>query len=135
MPRRYARINCNGIIHDDDSADWFGDDEEEPFSWSTNLTLEDGGFSRRWSRSYTVDGEVQLRMKIRFQSAKNGVISLSGTIELREGGVYWTTEVSRPIDHDLIEPGETKIILQEKLEGDGGDWADVTFEVTNDPIP
>ena len=134
MSRRYARINCYGLIHDDDSKDWFGGHEEESFSWSPVFTLKDGGFSRTWTQSHTVDDEVQLRVKLRLRSDEKGVISVSGHLELREGGGWWTLEDSHAIGTVLIEPNATESVFEGRLEGDGGDWADVTLEIMNAPI-
>ena len=132
MGKRYARINCNGTIHDEDY--WPDPDEEESFSWSKDIRLNDSGFSRTWEESHTVDREVQLRLKLRLRSDENGIISVSGKLELWEGGVYWTLEASQPIDQVLIEPNTTESVFEGRLEDDQGDWADVKLEVMNSPI-
>jgi hypothetical protein len=131
MATRTARLNCNGRIHDDDSRDIFGRDEEESYSWSKGIALEQGGFSRTWEESHTVDGEVQLRLKVRLQCEQNGKMTVSGVLELWEGGGYWTLEKTEPIDNVVVDPDETKTIFEGRLSDDQGDWADVKFEVQN----
>lgn len=131
MATRTARLNCNGRIHDDDSGDWFGSHEEESFSWSKDITLDQGGFSRTWDESHIVDGEVELRTHIRLQCDEHGAISVSGTLELWEGGGHWTLEKSQPIDNTIVSVDKTKVIFNGRLSDDQGDWANVVFEVSN----
>ena len=128
---RTAMINCNGTIHDDDSWDPFGTDEEEEFSWSKGITLENGGFSRAWEESHTVDGEVQLRAHLRLECTPDGVISISGTLELWEGGGHWTLEKSESLDNVLVQPDSTNTVYEGRIADNQGDWAEFKLEVQN----
>jgi hypothetical protein len=47
MAKRLAEINCNREIHNN-SSDLIGGPEHKWYSWSKNLPLEVGGFSKDW---------------------------------------------------------------------------------------
>lgn len=130
MATRIAKINCNGRIHDDDSSDPFGSDEEESYSWSKNIAFEVGGFSKTYEESKTVDGEVQLKMKLDLQIDSNNILTVSGNLELWEGP-SWNLGASQAIDSTNISPGETKTLYNNRLADNEGDWADVKLEVQN----
>ncbi len=129
MSTRLIRINCNGTIHDDDN-DPFGNDEQEDFSWSQALVLENNSFSKDWEQSHTVDGEVKLKAKLRMQVDSQDKLSVSGTLELWEGP-GWNMGASKAIDNTIVEPGTTVTIYEGKLEDDEDDWAQFKLEVQN----
>ena len=130
MPHRIAKINANGRIHDDDSEDWFGGDEEEAYNFSKNIPLRVGGNSRTYRNSKTVDGEVQLILELKLQADSNGIITVSGIIELWEGPI-WNMGGSDAIDATHIQPGETVSVYDGRVDDDEGDWATVRLEVQN----
>ncbi len=130
MTTRLAKINANGRIHDDDSSDIFGSDEEEAYSFSKNVTLEQGGFSKSYEDSKTVDGEVRLTIKLDMQADAGGSIIVSGIIELWEGP-SWNMGGSKGIDATNIPPGETKSLYDGRVDDSEGDWATVKLEIQN----
>jgi len=130
MPTRLAKVNANGRIHDDDTGDIFGGDEEEAYSFSKNVTLEQGGFSKTYEDSKTVDGEVRLVIRLELQADPQGTIVVSGIIELWEGP-NWNLGGSHPIDATNIPPGETKSVYDGRVDDNEGDWATVKLEIQN----
>lgn len=125
---RIAKINANGRVHDDDGIG--SPDEEESYSFSKNIHLEVGGFSKEWTEHKVVDGEIDLRMKLKLQADSSGVITASGNLELWEGP-GWNMGASNPIDATNISPDETKTLFDAKIEDDEGDWATVKIEIQN----
>jgi len=130
MATRIAKINANGRIHDDDSGDVFGGDEEEAYSFSKNVTLEQGGFSKSYEDSKTVDGEVRLTIKLEMQADATGIITASGVIELWEGP-NWNMGGSKGIDATNIPQGEMKSVYDGQVDDNEGDWATVKLEIQN----
>ncbi|MCF2152367.1 hypothetical protein IQ276_039470 [Desmonostoc muscorum LEGE 12446] len=130
MATRIAKINANGRVHDDDSGDVFGTDEEEAYSFSKNVTLEQGGFSKSYEDSKTVDGEVRLTIKLDMQADGAGVITASGVVELWEGP-SWNMGGSKGIDATNIMLGETKSVYDGRVDDSEGDWATVKLEIQN----
>lgn len=130
MAQRIAKINANGRIHDDDSGDIIGGDEEEAYTFSKNIVLRVGDVSRSYEDSKTVDGEVRLTLKLDLQADPHGIITVSGLIELEEGP-RWNMGASDAIDATHIPPGKVQLIYDDRVEDDEGDWATVKLEVTN----
>jgi hypothetical protein len=130
MPTRIAKINANGRIHDDDTGDPIGSHEEEAYSFSRNVTLEQGGFSQSYEDSKTVDGEVRLTIKLDAVADPHGVVTISGVLELWEGP-DWNMGGSVPIDAINIAVGETKVVYNGRVDDNEGDWATVKLEVQN----
>lgn len=130
MANRLAKVNANGRIHDDDSGDLIGGDEEEAYTFSKNIALEVGGFSKKYEESKTVDGEVRLTLKLDLQADSNGIIVASGVLELWEGP-NWNMGGSAPIDVTNISPGETKDLYNGRIDDQEGDWATVKLEIQN----
>ncbi|MGA1876451.1 MAG: hypothetical protein ACMUIA_12670 [bacterium] len=128
-PIRVARISCIGEIHD---HDLFSADEHDSYNWSDSVILEQGGFSREWVQSKTVDGEVTLKIKLLLLSTQAGMIYVSGKMELREGGVYETLDASTAVGLTPIEPGQVVEFLNTRLKNDGGDWVSTKLEIKND---
>lgn len=127
MAKRIAKINANGRIHDDD---FIPPDEEEAYNFSKNITLESGGYSRSYENSKTVDGEVRLVLKLDLQADPNGIITVSGMIELWEGP-KWNMGGSDAIEATHISPGRTESVYNGRVDDDEGDWATVKLEVQN----
>lgn len=130
MVKRIAKINANGRIHDDDSSDWIGGDEEEAYNFSKNISLQVGGNSKSYRNSKTVDGEVRLTLELELQADSNGIITVSGIIELWEGPI-WNMGGSDAIDATHIQPGATVSVYNGRVNDNEGDWATVKLEVLN----
>ena len=130
MAHRIAKINANGRIHDDDSNDIFGGDEEEAYNFSKNIVLRIGGISKTYENSKTVDGEVRLVLKLDLQADSKGIITVSGLIELWEGP-NWNMGASDAIDAIHISQGQTALVYDGRVSDDEGDWATVKLEVVN----
>lgn len=127
---RIARINCVGTIHDND---WWPDpDEEESYNWSDSIRLENGGFSRNWEQAKTVDGEVTLKVSVKFMVAADGIMYVSGTAEIKEGGVWDTTVETAKFDATAIQKNATATLLEKTLGRSDNDWATLKLEVKND---
>ena len=104
MAHRIAKINANGRIHDDDSNDIFGGDEEEAYSFSKNIVLRIGGISKTYENSKTVDGEVRLVLKLDLQADSKGIITVSGLAYLQADSKGIIT-VSRALGRSELEYG------------------------------
>ena len=128
-PKRVARISCIGEIHDEDT---FSADEHDSYNWSDSVILEQGGYSRGWEQSQTVDGEVTLKIKLKLLATQAGMIYVCGKMELREGGVYETLDAITAFGQSPIEPGQVVEVLNTRLTNDGEDWVSTKLEIKND---
>ncbi len=115
-------LSCTGTIHDHDWGFW-DTDEEESYSFAEVIQLNAGGAERSWSREKTVDGEVQLKVNLSCRMSTQNVLTIWGTLELHEGGVYWTLDASASIPATHIGLGQNVTLYNNKLENSGGDWA------------
>ncbi|WP_145447990.1 hypothetical protein [Gimesia panareensis] len=109
--KRNLQISCSGLIHDDDSWDLFGGDEEESFNWSGCIKFQTIGDTGAFNQSQIVDGEVRLNVKLYAKVNSSGIITVSGSLELWEGP-SWNLGDSVSVPPVDIMTGENKTIYQ-----------------------
>ena len=73
---------------------------------------------------------MRLTLKLDLQVDPNGILAVSGIIELWEGQ-NWNMEGSDAIDPTHIQRGETQLVYSSRVDDDEVDWATVKLEVEN----
>ena len=73
---------------------------------------------------------MRLTLKLSLPVDPNGILTVSGIIELWEGP-NWNMGGSDAIDATYIQRGETQLVYSGRVDDNEGDWATVKLELEN----